>query len=215
MISIEGPKGRYEPGGSLPDSNQTLDALLSAILGNSYAPTTNNPFDPIGDVSSSAPSSSSSGGENGGGGGIPFFGSGSSSAAPTTAAAAAPVASTAGSAASHAATNALIGSLVQGGLGLLGGLLGVGQPQQRESFKGTSLDPVTVGSGELNAIKSLLNAEGQRASQGVRLRSTAPAVPGLSVSDPALKDPSLLEYPGLNLPADLFGSSTPAKKRTI
>lgn len=101
----------------------------------------------------------------------------------------------------------LWGALIQGLFGLGGGLLGAGQPQQRQSFSGTSLDPVSVGTSQLNALKNMGNALAAKAKAGVKLRGVAPSVPGLSVSDPAIKDPSVLNYPGLDLPDNLFGAA--------
>lgn len=107
-------------------------------------------------------------------------------------------------------------SLLMMGLGFLGG---DDSGQQRQSFSGTSADPVQRLTAALDAIKQM--GQGLQSRGPTRLRSSyaqAPPAPvqipglpfqiggGLGV-DPALKDPSLLESPQPDL-GNLFGGAT-------
>ena len=105
---------------------------------------------------------------------------------------------------------------IQGGLGVLGGLLAPGAFQRKQAFdnkvgsNGVSVDPVETLSGATGAVKSLGGAMSEKLAKPVQLRTTVQDLPsfsggglpmdiGVSGKDPANADPSMLQYPGLNL----------------
>ncbi len=95
---------------------------------------------------------------------------------------------------------------LSGGLGLLGSLLS-SNGQQRKPFDNVNVEPNI--NGLLQGIPELGGALTAKANQPVSLRSSfAQNVPGLSGTDPALQDPSLLSLPGLNLP-NAFAPAAP------
>ncbi len=109
----------------------------------------------------------------------------------------------------------VLSTLIQSGLGFLGGMGGDDQDDQRTSFEGTGpTDPRNVSYNLLANLYPLLQGLQERARTGTQLRSSyvppppAPInIPGLPFqiggglgTDPAFADRELLRMPGLNIP---------------
>lgn len=80
-----------------------------------------------------------------------------------------------------------------------GALAGQDGPQERHSFAGTSASP-TQNLGEFfKNVNGFGAAAADKLSKGTQLRGVAPTPPGFKVQDPAVIDPNLLKYDGLDL----------------
>lgn len=112
-----------------------------------------------------------------------------------------------------AGMNPLIAMMImQGGGALLDAFSGDDETGERESFKGTSVDPEKMLAGASGNIAGLGKALVQKANKPVQLRGVTAQTPqgmsggvlpfdiGLSGQDPAIADPSMLSLTGLNLP---------------
>ena len=104
---------------------------------------------------------------------------------------------------------AIIAGLISGLFGLGGSAISAaaGNPNQKESFaKNSATSPITLLRNALNGTNGLGQALQERASQPTKMRSSYYQAPPGFAQDPAMKDPSLLESPGLNFNgAQLFG----------
>ena len=109
-----------------------------------------------------------------------------------------------------------IALLVSSLAGAAGGLIGGGSDQEINSFEGTQLDPVNMGVRSSQLISGAGDVLAKRAGKGIQLRGVGVQQPGgysggglpmnigLSGSDPALKDPSMLTRPGVDF-GNMFG----------
>lgn len=107
---------------------------------------------------------------------------------------------------------ALLASLISGLFGLGGSAISAaaGNPNQKESFaKNSATSPITLLRNALNGTNTMGQALQERLSQPVKLRSSYYQAPPGFAQDPAIKDPSLLEAPGLNFKAQAFGTPVP------
>lgn len=108
----------------------------------------------------------------------------------------------------------VLGSIISGLGSLFGGMFGGDSGQERESFKGTAVDPERLLSEGMGATRSLFSALSNKANAPRRLDSAyAQPVPGLSGTDPAYKDRSLLDLQPLNLGFSLPPGQTDATGR--
>jgi hypothetical protein len=88
---------------------------------------------------------------------------------------------------------------------LISGLFGFGAsaldegPQEKKSFAGTSVDPKQLLAELMKNVNGIGGVAADKLSQGTKLRAVAPTPPGFKVQDPALIDPSLLDYKGPDL----------------
>lgn len=99
--------------------------------------------------------------------------------------------------------------------GLFGGLGAANSGQDRTSFAGTAVDPTDLMTEQANNLRGFGSALTKRLGEGISLPDayvqdlptfTGGGLPqpiGLSGRDPALKDPSRLSLPGIDLP-DIF-----------
>ena len=98
----------------------------------------------------------------------------------------------------------LMSKLLSSGLGLMGGLIGGPDQQERRPFNGMSSNGQRLSPSELlgNSLSMLYSTAGMmqdQYSKPINLRTAyAQPVPGLSGVDPAYTDRSLLRRPGLN-----------------
>lgn len=103
------------------------------------------------------------------------------------------------------------GQILSALIGSIGGLFHGSDPtnQQRKSFDGTTADPLKLLTEALNANRGLGQALTKKARAGVQLRTVVPSMNNPKFADdPAIKNPDLLKYAGLDL-GDIFGAPTP------
>jgi hypothetical protein len=97
------------------------------------------------------------------------------------------------------------------GSSLIGGLMGGGEAQERNTFRSTGQDsdPVSILQDLVGSSKQLGGALGKRAAEPAPFRSSyVPDVPGLP-KDLGASDSSLLNIPGVEGLNGLFGLNDP------